>query len=44
MVGRNASDGIATCKAVRAISAASDPFRTAVRSNMRYQLKEEDDV
>ena len=44
MVGRNASDGIATCEAVRDISIASEPFRTAVRSHMRYQLKEEDDV
>jgi hypothetical protein len=29
---------------VQAISTASEPFLTAVRSNMRYQLKEKDDV
>jgi hypothetical protein len=44
MVGRNAIDGIATCEAVRDISTASALFLTTVRSNIRDQLKEEDDV
>ena len=44
MGGRNASDGIATYEAVWGFSTASEPFFTAVRSDIRYQLKEEEDV